>query len=122
MVIHSVQESFKNPKLGRYYLIFDKDYSLEDPVCSLNITFQQDILVGGQVNWIKSVYIPHEHRGRGIYRVFYDRFIEDMKNDPHVKAVKLVVDRTNRAGISCYNKTSMSLVEKDDFYNAYTTI
>ena len=72
-------------------------------------------MLGGQINWIQSVYVEAHARKKGVFRALYSKIVEDAKQVPDVKCVRLYVEKENETAINVYEKLGMSRLDTFDF-------
>ena len=61
----------------------------------------------GKILWIQSLYVIPEYRNQGIFRKLFDHIKLIVEGDPHLKAIRLYVDKTNQTAINVYRKFGM---------------
>lgn len=106
-----VQALLEQPSMG-YYLLAE---SAEGVVGQLMITYEWSDWRNGLFLWIQSVYVPTEHRGKGIYRSLYDQVLQNAKNDRNVCGIRLYVDKGNATARNIYLKCGMREAHYDMF-------
>jgi len=99
-----VQRMFKDSTKGHYYVAEETG----EVIGCLMTTAEWSEWHNGTVLWIQSVYIPKEHRGKGVYKTMYE-FIKTMVvNDPEMAGIRLYVDKANHAAQQVYKKLGMN--------------
>lgn len=91
------------PDLG-FYLVAEEDGA---PVGQLMITFEWSDWRSGLFWWIQSVYVPPEHRGRGVYRAIHSRVREMAREAGGICGLRLYVERENGAAQETYRRMGM---------------
>ena len=99
-----VQRLFKDPTKGRYYVTEENG----EVIGCLMTTYEWSEWHNGTVLWIQSVYVPKEHRGKGIYKKMYDLIKQMVANDPDMAGIRLYVHKTNHAAQQVYKKLGMN--------------
>ena len=79
------------------------------------LTIETSLELGGQINWIQSVYVLPEARGKGCFRALYEHIVKEARNDPIVKAVRLYVETENFTAQTVYSKLGMDCLKNYDF-------
>ena len=103
-VLNGVQAVFDDPKKGKYYkALVDGEFA----GCLLT-TFEWSDWRNSYCLWIQSVYVPKPHRGKGIFRSFYNYLKELVSSDPGLCGLRLYVDKTNLAAQKVYQNVNMS--------------
>ncbi len=99
-----VQCLFKDPSKGRYYVAEENG----ETIGCLMTTYEWSDWRNGTILWIQSVYVPNEHRGKGVYKAMYN-FIKQMAvADPDIMGIRLYVDKTNHPAQQVYKKLGMN--------------
>lgn len=89
---------------GKYYVAEENGTIIG----CLMTTYEWSDWRNGNVIWIQSVYVPKEHRGKGVYKAMYDFIQQMVKNDPNLRGVRLYVDKRNQAAQRVYEKLGMN--------------
>jgi GNAT superfamily N-acetyltransferase len=89
---------------GRYY-VAERDNRV---VGCLLITYEWSDWRNGSVWWIQSVYVVPEYRRQGLYAGLYAHVKELANADPHVRGIRLYVDRRNARAQSVYGRLGMN--------------
>ncbi|MFZ6000798.1 MAG: GNAT family N-acetyltransferase [Bacteroidota bacterium] len=89
---------------GKYYVAEENGTIIG----CLMTTYEWSDWRNGNVIWIQSVYVPKEHRGKGVYKAMYDFIQQMVKNDPNLRGVRLYVDKRNQAAQQVYEKLGMN--------------
>ncbi len=98
-----VHRLFKDPAKGRYYVAEEN----EEVVGCLMTTSEWSDWRNGTILWIQSVYVPKEHRGKGVYTALYDFIKQMVTHDPDMTGIRLYVDKTNQPAQQVYKKLGM---------------
>lgn len=61
----------------------------------------------GWIDWIQSVFVAAEARGRGVYRAMHEFVLEQARRDPQTRAVRLYVVEANTGARSTYERCGM---------------
>jgi GNAT superfamily N-acetyltransferase len=88
---------------GPYYLACDGD----DIVGQLQVTFEWSDWRNGWYWWLQSVYVRDDYRRRGVFRMLYEHIRQQAKAAGDVIAVRLYVERDNRAAQETYRKMGL---------------
>ena len=99
-----VNRLFKDPARGRYYVAEEN----QEVIGCLMTTSEWSDWRNGTVLWIQSVYVPKEHRGKGVYKKMYDHVKQLVQGDPDLKGIRLYVDKTNEVAQQAYKKIGMN--------------
>ena len=78
-------------------------------VGSLLTTYEWSDWRNGNILWIQSVYVKPEFRGKGIFRMLYERvkcIVMDGQNK--YRGIRLYVDKTNERARRIYEKLGMT--------------
>lgn len=76
-------------------------------VGQIMITFEWSDWRNGWIWWIQSVYVPAEHRRRGVFRSLYEHVASAARQDPHVIGLRLYVERENHNAQQTYLRLGM---------------
>jgi GNAT superfamily N-acetyltransferase len=104
ILTRGVEAVFADPTLGRYFVAEAEG----EVVGSLMITYEWSDWRNGQVWWIQSVYVPAQHRRRGIYAGLYRHVRELIAPDPSIRGIRLYVDERNRPAQEVYARLGMN--------------
>src|SRR5712691_1832377 len=99
-----VQAVFDDPSHGRYFVAETGGRV----VASLLITYEWSDWRNGVVWWIQSVYVRTEMRKQGIYAGLYEHVQQIAAGDPHVRGIRLYVDRRNISAQEVYRRVGMN--------------
>lgn len=58
--------------------------------------------------WFQSVFVPPEHRGKGVFRALFHHVEKLARNNPEVKALRLYVMQNNLSGKKTYGALGMT--------------
>lgn len=103
-VVKGVSAVFDDPGKGKYWLA-EMDGSVVG--CLLAIPEWSDWR-NGTVLWIHSVYVPNEHRKKGIYKKLYAHLKEIVSESKELRGLRLYVDKTNKKAQAVYETLGMS--------------
>ena len=79
------------------------------------ITYEWSDWRNGVVWWIQSVFVIESYRGKGVFRQMYDNLRERVDQDPHIKGLRLCVDKSNVHAMKVYESVGMN----GDHYTVY---
>lgn len=99
-----VRAVFADDAKGRYFVAEEGGRV----VASLLVTYEWSDWRDGVVWWIQSVYVRPELRGQGVYRGLYAHVQSMAKSDPHVRGIRLYVDKRNMPAQKVYAKLGMN--------------
>src|SRR5271170_5240238 len=99
-----VQRMFKDSTKGRYYVTEENG----EVIGCLMTTYEWSDWRNGTVLWVQSVYVPNEHRGKGVYKKMYNHIRQLVEGDPDLKGIRLYVDKTNEVAQETYTKVGMN--------------
>ena len=91
-------------KLGRYY-VCEIDGTV---VASTLITYEWSDWRNGLVWWLQSVYVLPEARKKGVYAGLYRHLQTLADADPHVRGIRLYVDKRNGLAQEVYTRLGMN--------------
>ncbi len=98
-----VQAALDQPELASYFLaILDGQV-----VGQCMITHEWSDWRAGLFWWIQSVYVPPEHRGRGVFKRLFEHVRQLAQSDPNVCGLRLYVEEHNETAISTYRRLGM---------------
>ncbi len=103
IVKSGVEAVFNDPNKGRYYVAKEKD----ETIGCLLTTPEWSEWRNGTVLWIQSVYVSAAHRGRGVYRALYSYIQDQVREDEHLRGVRLYVDKRNQIAQKVYASLGM---------------
>ena len=103
-VTAGVKAVFDAPQLGQYWIAQSRD---EVVGCTM-ITYEWSDWRNGMIWWIQSVYVRPEFRKSGVFRAIYTHLRELVLNDPHVRGLRLYVDKTNIPAERTYKALGMN--------------
>ncbi len=98
-----VQNVFKNPNLGRYYVAKANNLI----VASLLITYEWSDWRNSIVLWIQSVYVIPKYRKRGVFRKMYENIKQQVERDNEIAGIRLYMVHNNRIAAHVYEKLGM---------------
>jgi GNAT superfamily N-acetyltransferase len=99
-----VEAVFGDPSLGRYFVAEDGGAIAG----SLLITYEWSDWRNGVVWWIQSVYVTPEMRRQRVYAGLYEYVKSFAEGDPHVRGIRLYVDRRNGSAQQVYSRLGMN--------------
>ena len=104
VLISGVESVFHDPAHGRYFVA-----EIDDRVvASLLITYEWSDWRNGTVWWIQSVYVRPENRRQRIYAGLYEHVKTIVDSQPHVRGIRLYVDRRNVGAQQVYTRLGMN--------------
>ncbi|NJN41010.1 MAG: GNAT family N-acetyltransferase [Flammeovirgaceae bacterium] len=103
ILVEGVAKVFLDPSKGKYF-VAEKNGKI---IGCLLTTFEWSDWRNGIVLWIQSVYVNPDQRGKGIYSQLYAYIKEQVKNDSHMKGIRLYVDKSNTAAQKVYEHLHM---------------
>ena len=103
-VTKGVRHLHNNPTSGNYW-VCKKDNELLG--CLLTL-FEWSDWRNGNVIWIHSVYVPKEHRQKGVFKFMYSELKALIEKDDSLKGLRLYVDKSNTNAQSVYTKLGMN--------------
>ena len=115
LVSSGVRNVILNAKLGKFYLAYMSDDPEQKPVGSTLVTYELSPALGGLINWIQSVYVAIDLRGKGVFRKLYTTIVDEAKANKQVKCVRLYVETENETAIAVYTKLGMDQMDKYDY-------
>lgn len=103
VLARGVGRALADSSKGRYLIA-----ELEgEPVGSLLVTREWSDWRDGWIDWIQSVYLIPDARGRGVYEAMHRRVLALASADPDVRGVRLYVVEGNQRARSAYEKAGM---------------
>ncbi len=112
IVLAGVSAGLADASRARYFIAMD-DAALAGhetigvPAGTLMLTSEWSDWRNGEWWWIQSVYVPHEHRRRGVFATLY-RHVEQLARDtPGVIGLRLYVERDNAVAHKTYETLGM---------------
>ena len=70
--------------------------------------------LGDIIYCFKSVFVKKAYRGKGVFRLLYNHFMESARSNPNVKCVQLFVENENIEAQKVYEKVGMK--KREDWY------
>jgi GNAT superfamily N-acetyltransferase len=104
IVTDGVAAVFDEASLGRYFVA----EAGGEVVASLMITYEWSDWRNGNVWWIQSVYVTPSHRGRRVYAGLYQHVQALVEAEPHLRGIRLYVDRRNTVAQEVYTRLGMN--------------
>lgn len=112
-IVHAgVANGLAEPMRARYFVAMEDApvagrETLGVPVGTLMLTTEWSDWRNGDWWWIQSVYVPAEHRRRGVFAALY-RHVEALgRATPGVVGLRLYVERANHAAQQTYGALGM---------------
>jgi len=99
-----VQALLADERVG-FYLVARTDD--ENIVGCLAITYEWSDWRNGLFWWIQSVFVPGEHRGKGVFSAMYEHVRTHAKTDPRNCGIRLYVEKDNARAQRTYEKLGM---------------
>ena len=99
-----VKRLLNSPAMGHYSVAWDG----KERAGSAMITHEWSDWRNGQIWWIQSVYVPPEHRRKGVFRAIYKHLEEHARQDPDICGLRLYVERDNNNAQETYLAMGMS--------------
>jgi len=93
----------KDPHKG-FYLVAEKSCEI---VGQLMVTKEWSDWRNKYFFWIQSVYIPDDHRRKGIYSALYRHLVELAKDRKDVAGIRLYVEKNNTSAQTTYEQLGM---------------
>ena len=94
---------FADEAKGRYF-VAELDGQV---VASLLITYEWSDWRNGVVWWIQSVYVRPAARGQRVYAGLYEHVKQFVAADPHIRGIRLYVDKRNARAQTVYTRLGM---------------
>jgi ribosomal protein S18 acetylase RimI-like enzyme len=104
VVDKGVNAVFDDPGRGKYYVTEING----EVIGSLMTTYEWSDWRNGTVLWIQSVYVLSHFRRKGAYRKMYLFLQEKVKADPHLRGIRLYVDKSNVRAQNTYLNLGMN--------------
>ena len=92
LVKRAIIKCIKTPKLGCYFVAWDKSDKAKTLIGTTMLTYEMSPALGGLIHWIQSVYVVPEGRRKGVFRALYNTVVEGAQANPEVKCVRLYAD------------------------------
>jgi GNAT superfamily N-acetyltransferase len=99
-----VAAGLADPHKGLYFLAEDNG----DVLGQLMLTYEWSDWRNGWLWWIQSVYVRHDARRRGVFRLLYDHVRRAAEADPEVIGIRLYMERENEAARETYLRVGMN--------------
>jgi ribosomal protein S18 acetylase RimI-like enzyme len=103
VVTRGVAAALADPNKGPYFLAEEDGHIIGQ----MQVTFEWSDWRNGWIWWIQGVYVRAEARRRGVFRALYEDVAEAARQDPEVIALRLYVERDNRAAQETYQRLGM---------------
>ena len=104
LVGKGVSMVFEDPGKG-FYLVARDEHQV---VASLMITYEWSDWRARNVWWIQSLYVIHEYRQQGVFRLMYQWLQERIAGDESIGGIRLYVDNTNDRAHRVYSAIGMA--------------
>ncbi|MEX0726010.1 MAG: GNAT family N-acetyltransferase [Planctomycetaceae bacterium] len=102
-VLAGVQAVLDDPHKGRYFLASVG----ERVVGQVMHTFEWSDWRNGELWWLQSVYVDTEFRRRGVFRRLFQHVLDEAKQSPHVRGIRLYVENVNFGARLAYEKLGL---------------
>ena len=107
-----VAAGLADPAKARYFVAMEDapvagHETLGIPVGTLMLTSEWSDWRNGAWWWIQSVYVPADHRRRGVFAALYRHVEAQARATPGVVGLRLYVERANRAAQRTYAAQGM---------------
>lgn len=99
-----ITKFFDQPSLGNYLIAHDH----EKPVGCLLIQYEWSDWRNAFVIWLHSVYVIPLYRGKGVFKLMYDKVLEKVKQDKNFAGIRLFVDKSNTKAQKVYKRMGMT--------------
>ena len=103
-IVPGVQAVLSDEQKG-YYFVAEIDGQIAG---QMMVTFEWSDWRNGNIWWIQSVYVPPEHRRKGVFKALYNH-VRDEASKNKVVALRLYVERENVAAQQTYISLGMHL-------------
>lgn len=100
-----VEAVFEDSAKGKYFVAVDDD---EKVVGCLLTTYEWSEWRNGQVIWIQSVYVRHEHRGQGTFKKLFNHVKMMMESEKSIKGIRLYAEKENIRAHQVYKTLGMN--------------
>ncbi|MBL6690685.1 MAG: GNAT family N-acetyltransferase [Pseudomonadales bacterium] len=107
MIFPGVQALLADDSMGFYLVARETTPADETIVGCLAITYEWSDWRNGLFWWIQSVYVPEEHRGKGVFSTMYEHVRTLAKKDPRNCGIRLYVEKDNSRAQRTYAKLGM---------------
>jgi ribosomal protein S18 acetylase RimI-like enzyme len=98
------QNLFADPSKGQPYIL-ECDGQI---AAGCLITYEWSDWRNGMVWWLQSVYVRPEFRRRGLFRKMFEELQQLIAADPHVRGMRLYVDKRNVSAQQTYAQLGMN--------------
>lgn len=102
-VTKGVEAVFNDASKGKYYIV-EEDGKV---IASLLTTYEWSDWRNSQVLWIQSVYVLHEFRKKGVFKLMYSKIKDIVAKNSDYSGIRLYVDKTNTNAQKVYTKIGM---------------
>ena len=102
-IFSGVQAVLNDPRKGRYLLACAD----EKIVGQLMHTFEWSDWRNGELWWLQSVYVDTEFRRRGVFRRLFQHILDEAKQNPNVRGIRLYVENENRRAHQAYEELGL---------------
>lgn len=110
-VLKGVGHVFENPSIGHYYVF---KFNGETVGSALTL-YEWSDWRNGNVIWIHSVFVKSDFRKKGLFKAFYEKMKDRVKNDSRLKGLRLYVDKRNERATKVYKNLGM----QDEHYSLF---
>ena len=96
ILLSGVRNSIINAALGTNTMAYVLEDGKEKLIGFMFTNPETNLLLGGTIIWINSLYVIKDFRKKGVFKALYDHMLHQAKADPWVKAIRLYVETTNQ--------------------------
>lgn len=107
----SIRSILQNPQKGVYILAFLG----QEVVGQIMYTYEWSTWRNANFMWLTDLYIPPQHRKKGIFKHLCKYVMDLYRQDPHVVGLRFCVDKDNTAVVPLYQKAGW----KEGNYNLW---
>ncbi len=111
IITNGVLAVFDDPSKGEYWIAVQD----EKIIASMLMTPEWSDWRNKTVLWFQSVFVEKEHRGKGVFRIMYEKLKAVVESDPNLGGLRLYVDKENINAQQVYEKLGMN----GDHYRFY---
>ena len=103
VLLAGVNAILGDPNKGVYYVAYDG----EEVVGQAMVTYEWSDWRNGRWWWLQSVYVPAEHRRKGVFHSLYQFMQQKVEAAPDVLGIRLYVEENNTTAQATYAKLGM---------------
>lgn len=96
------------PTLGSYIVAEVTNAAERHLVGQLMITYEWSDWRNGVIWWIQSVYVDPAWRRQGIYRTMHHHILDQAKQEPEIRGIRLYVEHQNHTAQTVYQSVGLS--------------